>query len=349
MLSAMDMYFKTARVVCVAIACGFFLASGVVAQEKRIALVIGNGGYDSLPVLNNPVRDAEAISQSLSALGYTVFLTTELDQEKFRKAIRFFKSRAADADTTLLYFAGHGATLGGRSYLFPTDFGKSDIYNLNEAIDLEQVLDGLGSNLRSSLVFIDACRDNPLQSGGIGIDRLFDSGQDLRAKARIGTLISFATTPGHIAYDGGGAHSPFTGALLDHLETPGIDVELMLKRVRRDVVVNTQGQQVPWTESSLLSTFQLAPRSVGFVAKRRQPDEPANINPSLLSVLSTTGFSQKPVLQRFSTGFSSGDSTFLQGTPPDRIANSQRSERIKSLLCTVLEPPLPPSCSGFTQ
>ena len=313
------------------------------AQGKRVALVIGNGNYDNLLNLDNPRRDAEAISQSLSALGYTVFLTTELTQEKFRNAIRFFLSRAKDADSTLFYFAGHGATIAGTSYLFPIDFGKDDFFDIQEAIVLDDILNELGSKLQTNLVFIDACRNNPVQSGAVAINSQFASRQGLRTRPKIGTLISFATTPGSVAYDGEGVHSPFTGALLDHLATPGIDVELMLKRVRRDVVVNSQGQQVPWTESSLLSSFQMVPQKMDLankgIARNPAPNTP------MLSVLANTGFSQKPILQRISTGLSAN--AFEPNILKSLQLEKQRSVRIKALLCSVLEPPLPASCADI--
>lgn len=325
------------------------LSTSVLAQEKRIALVIGNAAYANLPPLSNPIRDAEAIGQSLSSIGFTVFLTTNLDQKKMRKAIHFFLSRAEDADTALFYFSGHGATLAGHSYLFPTNFGKADLFDIQEAFDLEELLTKLGSDLRSNLVFIDACRENLAQSGGFSNDGLFATSHGPRESAKIGTLISFATTPGHTAFDGDGLHSPFTGALLDHLETPGIDIELMLKQVRRDVVVNSGGRQVPWAESSLLSSFQLAPRAIASGEMRDIQDSPEQANPSLLTVLSNTGFSQKPILQRISTGLGSDDELTLNNTLKGGTIDQVRSARITALLCKVLKPPLPENCRPLTQ
>lgn len=326
---------------CLALLIGLF--NPAQSQERRIALVIGNGQYDSLQSLGNPLNDADAMGQSLSALGFTVFLTTNLNQQKFRRAIRFFLSRAEDADTALFYFAGHGATLSGKTYLFPTDFGKDNMFNLSEAIELRPLLDQLGSNLRTNLVFIDACRNNPLQTGeqaGIPFD---NTGLQQNSRPRMGTFISFATTPGHIAYDGAGRHSPFTGALLDHLETPGIDVELMMKRVRRDVVVNSRGQQVPWTESSLLTTFRFAPEAAPFT--RSDSAETPNIR--LPSNLSDSGFSHKPLLDKLSRGFSGEQPTLVMQKQSGEEPMSARKARIKKVLCSLISPPLPDRCSGF--
>ncbi len=316
-------------------------ASLLAAQERRVALVIGNGSYTGLQQLQNPVRDAEAIGQSLSALGFTVFLTTEVNQRQLRKAIRFFLSRAEDADTALFYFAGHGATLAGQTYLFPTDFGKDGFFDISESINLEEIIAGLNSELRTNLIFVDACRNNPLQAGTAETISLSPSPSPLN-EARIGTLIGYATTPGKTAYDGEGPHSPFTGALLDHLETPGIDIELMLKRVRRDVVVNTRGQQVPWTETSLLTTFQMMPQNM--VASKMKAKTPTGKTPSILAVLSDTGFKQKPILDVISSGLGQqlGQETATKASATGTPEN--RSLKIKKLLCSVITPPLPESC-----
>jgi uncharacterized caspase-like protein len=316
------------------------LAGGVslaTAQERRVALVIGNGNYAGLQQLQNPVRDAEAVGQSLSALGFTVFLTTEVDQRQLRKAIRFFLSRAADADTALFYFAGHGATLAGQTYLFPTDFGKDGFFDISESINLEEIVAGLNSELRTNLIFLDACRNNPLQSGTAETISFSPSPFSLNA-ARIGTLISYATTPGQTAYDGDGPHSPFTGALLDHLETPGVDIELMLKRVRRDVVVNTRGQQVPWTETSLLTAFQMVPQSMA--ASDIKTTAQKGKSPPLLAILSDSGFKQKPILDVISGGLGQETATKVSSTGNPE----NRSLKIKKLLCSIITPPLPERC-----
>ncbi len=319
--------------------------SPITAQERRVALVIGNGSYSGLQNLQNPVRDAEAIGQSLSALGFTVFLTTEVDQVQFRKALKFFLSRAADADTSLFYFAGHGATLAGQTHLFPTDFGKDGFFDMNESINLNEIVTSLNSELRNNLVFIDACRNNPLQSGTAETISLSQQPASLN-QARVGTVISFATTPGQTAFDGAGVHSPFTGALLDHLDTPGIDIELMLKRVRRDVVVNTRGLQVPWTESSLLTSLQMAPQKK-LSSQSDVVGQPGKV-PSILAVLSDTGFNQKPILDVISNGLGQPTNRRPSFTETQEQYSKRRSQRIKELLCSVIARPLPPSCQDFT-
>jgi uncharacterized caspase-like protein len=72
-------------------------------------------------------------------------------------------------------------------------------------------------------------------------------------------LIGFATAPGDTAQDGVAQNSPFTHALLKHIDAPGLEIEAMLKKVRVDVIVATKEQQAPWTNSSLRTDFYFNP------------------------------------------------------------------------------------------
>jgi len=76
-----------------------------------------------------------------------------------------------------------------------------------------------------------------------------------RETTGIGTLIAFATEPDNVALDGDGKNSPFTTALINHIETPGLDVAQLMRRVRKEVIDETSGRQVPWNNSSLTGDF----------------------------------------------------------------------------------------------
>jgi Caspase domain len=82
------------------------------APERRVALVIGNSGYRSVPVLQNPRRDAAAVANALRQVGFqTVELATDLDCDGMVKALRSFRAQADHADWVLVYFAGHGVEI----------------------------------------------------------------------------------------------------------------------------------------------------------------------------------------------------------------------------------------------
>jgi len=130
-----------------------------------------------------------------------------------------------------------------------------------EAIELDALLEQLDGGARLSVIILDSCRDNPfrmrLAEGGRGLDR----GGLAQVQAAAGTLVVFSTAPGTVAADGAGPNSPFTAALLKHIEAPGVEIRQMLAEVRRDVREATRGQQVPWEQSAVEGTLYLKPGS----------------------------------------------------------------------------------------
>ena len=58
---------------------------------------------------------------------------------------------------------------------------------------------------------------------------------------------------GTVALDGTGRNSPYSEALLAHLEKPGLEVMFMLRKVRDAVLAATGGQQEPFWYGSLSS------------------------------------------------------------------------------------------------
>ena len=82
-----------------------------------------------------------------------------------------------------------------------------------------------------------------------------------------GMLIAFATRPGQVAKDGAGDHSPFTAALLKYITTPNLEILDMLRRVRRDVLQETNGEQITWDNKSLFGNVFLADNGTREVAK----------------------------------------------------------------------------------
>ena len=60
-----------------------------------------------------------------------------------------------------------------------------------------------------------------------------------------GLFVIYAAKEGTVAQDGAGRNSPFTGALLKHLSTPGLELRHLIVRVRADVIAATAGAQVP--------------------------------------------------------------------------------------------------------
>ena len=235
---------------------------GSTAPQQRIALVIGNSAYKHAPPLANPANDAKSISKNLRDIGFEVFDGLDLDRAGMKTQIGKFIRAAATANVAVLFYAGHGMQIDGRNYLVPTDLDFADAKSVaTEMPDLDFVLAGLDDKLRTNIIILDACRDNPMvqtaQASGTGrsVARsglAAPAGLGTGGTVGAGTLLAFATAPGQVALDGDGTNSPFSTALARHIATPGIEVQQMLTRVRADVVASTKSKQVPWSNSSLL-------------------------------------------------------------------------------------------------
>jgi TPR repeat protein len=234
-----------------------WLTAGVasVRAETRVALVIGNGAYREVAKLANPLNDASDIAAELKTLGFKVTLGVDLDQAGMERAIAEFALAAASADVSLFYYSGHGLQVAGRNFLIPVDaelHSEEDIYkrtvNLGEVLKAQE---GEGAHL----IFLDACRTNPLKNA--------PAAARAEGLARVGNaagfLISFATQPDNVAFDGAGRNSPFAQALLGHLATVGENISSTMIEVRKDVLAATGGAQVPWENSSLTRQFYFAP------------------------------------------------------------------------------------------
>ena len=92
-------------------------------QEKRIALVVGNGAYAKAP-LATAANDAGLIAQTLQAAGFDVIGARDLDGDTLRKSFRDFiqKAEASGPDTVaMVYLAGYGVQLAGENYFIPVD------------------------------------------------------------------------------------------------------------------------------------------------------------------------------------------------------------------------------------
>ena len=247
-------------------------ASDTAAFGKRFALVIGNGNYKNAEVLPNAVRDATRIAEELAALQFEVFKGTDLDKAQFEKLVKEFRRASKDADAVAFYYAGHGFQLDGLNHLVPVDAVMQDRSLIqSETVIVDSILAAIHGPQRQTLVFLDACRNNPLpakvrdESTGNGLAQL---------KTRDdGLYIAFATQPGNTSRDGTGLHSPFTGALLRHISQPGQSIYDLMIKVRNEVSRATLNQQLPWDQSSLRAQFYFNPVAETLVADARLPAE----------------------------------------------------------------------------
>ena len=132
--------------------------------QSRIALVIGNGTYQKVPALPNPLHDAQDVSDALKRLGFAVNTVTDADFDTFRRSLLEFGRRALKADMAVFYYAGHGVEINGDNWLLPIDVAlKHEIDASAEAIDLRSAMQAVSSAKTLGLVILDSCRNNPFR------------------------------------------------------------------------------------------------------------------------------------------------------------------------------------------
>ena len=229
--------------------------------DKRVALVIGNSAYKHVTELPNPKNDAADIAASLRQLGFQVIDGFDLDKAAFDRKVRDFAAAITGADIGLFYYAGHGLQVGGSNYLVPVDAELATAAGLDwEMVRLDLVQRTMEREAATNVLFLDACRDNPLARNlarAMGT-RSTDIGRGLAAtEGGVGTLISFSTQPGNVALDGSGRNSPFAAALAKHILNSNDDLSRILIAVRNDVIEASKSKQVPWEHSALRGPIYL--------------------------------------------------------------------------------------------
>lgn len=257
--------------------CAFAIATALLAQlaatataaEKRVALVIGNARYESAP-LRNPVNDAKDMAAALRRLGFDVIERTDATQKEMNRAIAQFGGKLTGDAVALFYYAGHGIQVKGKNYLVPVDAQIDTESSVRvETVDVDGVLDQLNAS-PLNIVILDACRNNPFERRFRG-----SSGGLAQMDAPKGSLIAYATAPGRTAADGEGRNGTYTRELLGLMQTPGLPIEQIFKRVRSSVARATGDSQIPWEASSLTGDFFFIPAADGTAGA-----EPAVTQPS---------------------------------------------------------------------
>ena len=221
-------------------------------SSKRVALVIGNSSYKSSP-LKNPANDARTMARTLRKLGFDVDEKTDLNYFQFNEAVENFGNRLKTGGVGLFYYAGHGLQVQGNNYLVPVDTKMNSENEVRyKAIDAGLILAKMEmAKSDINIVVLDACRDNPFTRSFRSTSRGLAN-----MEAPNGTIIAYATAPGKTASDGeGGDNGLYTAELVRVLETPGLKVEDVFKRVLKSVREKSGNAQVPWLSTSFEGDF----------------------------------------------------------------------------------------------
>ena len=274
-----EMSFRGLVPLAAAAMLGLQLLATPASAGQRVALVIGNGSYDHAPSLANPLNDATDIGAALDRLGFAVTRLDNAGYSDLRRGLQQFSLAASASEMAVVFYAGHGIEVDKRNFLVPVDarlLSDADVEFETVPLDLLSRAVERAKGLR--LIILDACRDNPFavamqrsgatRSIGRGLASVEPSGE---------TLVAYAAKEGTVAADGEGRNSPYTTALLKHLEEPGLEVGLMFRKVRDVVLAATGGRQEPFVYGSLSSEG-------AYLAARPEPEPAPTPAPETVTV-----------------------------------------------------------------
>ncbi len=226
-----------------------------------VALVIGNSKYRWEASLPNVKRDAPDIAKRFQALGLKTELLQDVGRDAMRRAIDAFTAASRGVNLAAFYFAGHGASWDKDTYLVPEDADLANPGTVQSLLPVSAVSAAV-KDANHRLLVLDNCRNNPAdgwrQRAASEQSRV--AATELAAAAVRGpnTLVVFSTAPGRTALDGpAGENSPFAAALLRQLDGTAVDLSSLAAKLRRDLLIATEGQQIIWDENTYTAPFVL--------------------------------------------------------------------------------------------
>jgi uncharacterized caspase-like protein len=304
-------------------------AAGSARADDKIALVIGNSQYRYVPALTNPTNDAADVAASLQRLGFKVKHLSDLDYNGFRRALIEFGSEARTADKAVIFYAGHGVEIDGKNWLIPVDAEiKSEIDVYAEGINLETLIDLSVLPKVVGLIVLDACRNNPFASAAASDGRSVtapnppasngtppqptpspatasDATLSLASPRGLApvdvtdnVLVAFSAAAGTTANDGTGRNSPYSGALLNYVEKPGLEINYLFRDVHDDVLKATLNTQEPAVYGTLSKDEIFLKEGQASIASTDDKGDAEKLAWSFVRGTNDIG-----VLRRFSTQF----------------------------------------------
>lgn len=238
--------------------------------SSRVALVVGMAGYSNgVPALRNPLNDIAAVVASFRDLGFAVYYVADGSAQAVTDCARRARAEHPDPQVSIFYYAGHGIQIEDENFLVATD---ADLTQDGDKgfLPVEEVLQTMRAGNGATLIFLDACRDNPFGAGGpsglspstgrgitvAGTGGVSPTGGD-KVQAR-GISVSYSTSPNAVAQDGDGELSPFATAITGYIGQPGHSLQRVMSAVNNAVGEATDWTQTPWTRSSLTAELKLA-------------------------------------------------------------------------------------------
>jgi formylglycine-generating enzyme required for sulfatase activity len=313
------------------------LAASAAHAEKRVALVIGNAAYKNATTLPNTRNDATDIAAALTRLDFSVNKVIDGTFDDMRRALLRFGRDAIGADMAVIFYSGHGMEIGGQNWLIPIDAElQSDRDAENEAIALNSAMLQVANGSKLGLVILDACRNNPFAAKMQRSARFRSVDRGLvRVEPSDNVLVAYAAREGTIASDGDGRHSPFTTALLNNLEKPGLEINFLFRNVRDEVLAATKREQQPFVYGSLSKQAIYLKEPAGQAQDAAPSTQPTN--DAAQAWAAAQGTTSQAVLESFIKRY--GDSFYAD------LARA-RLEDLKKSQVAVVAPPVAPAVSS---
>ena len=204
------------------------LAATPSSAQRRIALVIGNDGYENVAVLQKARNDAKAMAEMLTKIGFEVVKAENLGRRAMSRAVLELEKRIESQDLVLFFYAGHGFAVDGQNYLLPVDIpaagpGEGGLIR-DEAFLADELADRFrNAGASTAILILDACRDNPFKQPG---KRSLAGTRGLaRMSPAEGVFVLFSAGQNQAALDRLNDQDPhpnsvFTRSLLQELERP---------------------------------------------------------------------------------------------------------------------------------
>jgi uncharacterized caspase-like protein len=230
------------------------LSPTLARAEARIALLIGNQGYDrSVGILKNPYNDIAVVGDALAQQGFQVLppikdATRVAILGGVRDLVRRLNTAGVGA-IGFIYYSGHGAAEKDTNinYLIPVDAQEPGTVAFWDASlkldDILRLLDGARS--AAKFIVFDACRSElqlPTKDTTKGL---------VPVAEQQGMFIAYASAPGHTASDMGDKSGPYAAALAAELAHPGLDHLNLFQNIKEAVLAATGGAQQPWESNGL--------------------------------------------------------------------------------------------------
>ena len=253
------------------------VSTSALAENDRIALVIGNSKYFHFRSLPNADNDAHLLHKTLTGMGFDAGAgaLTDLTKLRLERALQQFARKARSAKIAVVYYAGHGMEISGKNYLIPIDAELASNEEADyEAIDLDLLMKSLSGASDLGLILLDACRNDPFRSERRSRFRS-NSGvpfAEVRRSAELNKIaVGFAAASGALAADGNDGNSPYAVALAKYLPEP-LEFDDVLAKVGQEVERITGGLQSPYLDARsalLLDIYLTKPIEVDYLSFKK--------------------------------------------------------------------------------